>query len=84
MRHLARLWPRSEDLENCRLSLGSFFDAPDRQFPFTLDPCATHANAKCRKHYTTADDGLAQDWGTETLFMNPPYGRGILFWIFWM
>ena len=25
---------------------------------FTLDPCSTHANAKCAKHFTREDDGL--------------------------
>lgn len=39
------------------------FDALDREFHFTLDPCCTHESAKCKKHYTPAEDGLAQDWG---------------------
>lgn len=49
--------------------------------PFTLDPCATPDNAKCSRFYTPDDDGLAQDWGQETVFMNPPYGRAISHWI---
>lgn len=51
------------------------FDALDAEFRFTLDPCATHANAKCHRHYTKIEDGLRQNWGEETVFMNPPYGR---------
>lgn len=39
------------------------FDELDAEFHFTLDPCCTHESAKCKKHYTLDDDGLAQDWG---------------------
>lgn len=39
------------------------FDELDAEFHFTLDPCCTHESAKCKKHYTLEDDGLAQDWG---------------------
>ena len=28
------------------------FDELDREFSFTLDPCATDGNAKCDKYYT--------------------------------
>lgn len=35
----------------------------DEEFHFTLDPCCTHENAKCEKHYTKEDNGLSQDWG---------------------
>lgn len=48
----------------------------DREFHFTLDPCCTHQTAKCKKHYTPKEDGLAQDWSGETVFCNPPYSRG--------
>ena len=53
----------------------------DREFGFTLDPCSTHENAKCRRHFTIQEDGLARDWGRETVFMNPPYGRKIRDWM---
>lgn len=49
------------------------FDALDREFGFTLDPCSDGANAKCEKFYTSAENGLLRGWGTETVFMNPPY-----------
>lgn len=58
-----------------------FFDALDAEFHFTLDPCSTDENAKCEKHYTKEQDGLKQDWTGETVFCNPPYGRGIGKWI---
>ena len=57
------------------------FDELDREFNFTLDPCATDENTKCDKYYTIEDDGLKQDWSNDIVFMNPPYGRGIKRWI---
>lgn len=51
------------------------FDALDREFGFTLDPCSDGKNAKCQKFYTPNENGLLRDWGTETVFMNPPYSE---------
>lgn len=59
----------------------NFFDKLDDEFNFTLDPCATPDNAKCDKYFTIEDDGLAQDWSNDIVFMNPPYGRAIRHWI---
>ena len=58
-----------------------FFDKLNSEFNFTLDPCATSENAKCSKYYTVKEDGLKQDWGGETVFCNPPYGRAIKDWV---
>jgi len=58
-----------------------FFDALDREFEFTLDPCALPENAKCSFFFTEKEDGLAQDWGGHTVFCNPPYGRNIVRWV---
>ena len=58
-----------------------FFQELDREFHFTLDPCCTHENAKCAKHYTIQENGLAQDWHGETVYCNPPYGRDLPKWI---
>lgn len=49
------------------------FDYLDSDFHFTLDPCATSDNAKCERFYTREDDGLKQNWGGETVFVNPPF-----------
>ena len=57
------------------------FDEIDKEFNFTLDPCSTHENAKCSKHFTIEENGLEQDWSKDIVFMNPPYGRGIRHWI---
>ena len=40
-----------------------FFDKLDAEFHFTIDPCSTHENAKCEKHYTIEEDGLSKNWG---------------------
>lgn len=54
-----------------------FFNKLDEEFHFTLDPCATPENAKCKKFYTKEENGLIQNCGNETVFCNPPYGRGL-------
>ena len=51
------------------------FDSLNEEFHFTLDPCSTDLNAKCHKHFTKEQDGLAQDWSGEIVYCNPPYGR---------
>ena len=43
-----------------------FFNKLDEEFHFNLDPCSTHENAKCEKHYTIEENGLSQDWGGGT------------------
>lgn len=64
-------WPTPQGLYN----------ALRMEFAFTLDPCATHENAKCRRHFTRLEDGLKQDWSRDVVFMNPPYGRAIGHWV---
>jgi phage N-6-adenine-methyltransferase len=56
------------------------FDPLDAEFAFTLDPCATAATAKCARFFTEAENGLAQSWAGERVFMNPPYGREVYAW----
>ncbi len=57
------------------------FDYLNNIFHFTLDPCATSINAKCRKFYTQEDDGLSKEWKQEIVFMNPPYGGFTKQWL---
>ena len=57
------------------------FRALDDVFHFTLDPCSTHENALCEKHFTIEEDGLTQDWSDDVVFMNPPYGTETGKWI---
>ena len=56
------------------------FKPLDDEFHFTLDPCATAANAKVPFYYNEAQDGLAREWAPERVFMNPPYGREVAAW----
>ncbi len=57
------------------------FDALNKEFGFTLDVCSTHDNAKCKRHFTREDDGLAQSWENQVCWMNPPYGTVIKKWM---
>ena len=58
-----------------------FFDTLNEEFRFTLDACALSYNAKCKLFFTPQDDGLVQNWGGHTVFVNPPYGRKIALWV---
>ena len=51
------------------------FDQLDKEFHFTLDPCAAPDNTKCARYFTVDEDGLQQEWGGETVFCNPPYSQ---------
>lgn len=57
------------------------FDELDKEFKFTLDPCATTKNAKCKKYFTAKENGLLQSWDNEIVFCNPPYGRETSKWV---
>jgi len=53
----------------------------NKEFNFTLDPCATEDTAKTEKYYTKKDSGLKHSWTGERVFMNPPYGNEINKWL---
>ncbi len=57
------------------------FDKLNKEFDFTLDPCADENNHKCKRYYTKKQDGLLQSWENERVFCNPPYGREIGSWV---
>lgn len=57
------------------------FDKLNQQYHFTLDPCASIENHKCDMYYTIEDNGLTKNWGGQTVFCNPPYGREIYEWV---
>lgn len=57
------------------------FESLNHEFGFTLDACASPENAKCRRFFSKAENGLTQFWENETVFMNPPYGREIGKWV---
>lgn len=63
------------------------FQPLEEEFGFTLDPCASAKNAKCRRFFSEkpepgalAVNGLEQSWAGERAFMNPPYGREVYAW----
>lgn len=58
----------------------ALFDKLDEEFGFDVDVCALPENAKCKKFYSPEEDGLRFRW-TGTVWMNPPYGRGIAKWV---
>lgn len=58
-----------------------FFDELDKEFHFTLDPCATDENHKCQEYFTKEQDGLCRSWYKTTVFCNPPYGKEIGRWV---
>lgn len=39
------------------------FDALNKEFGFTLDPCSDGSNALCEKFYTSAENGLLRGIG---------------------
>lgn len=52
-----------------------FYNKVDNIYgPFELDPCSDGTNAKCHKHYTEKENGLAQPWFGK-VFVNPPYNQ---------
>jgi len=52
----------------------------DVQHGFTLDACATAANAKCAAFFDRKADALRQRWQGR-VWCNPPYGRAIGQWL---
>ena len=45
-----------------------------------LDPCATPTNTVSERFYTVEDDGLKKCWDARFVYVNPPYGRGLIHW----
>ena len=51
---------------------------------FTLDPCAPVGGVpwlNMPKSYSLHEDGLAQSWACESVWLNPPYGRYTPAWL---
>lgn len=58
-----------------------FYDKLNSEFHFSLDVCASPHNAKCKKFFTSEDNGLIQSWKKHSCWMNPPFGRDIKLWL---
>lgn len=50
---------------------------------FGLDLCSPIDRpwATAARHFTVKDNGLAQDWGRDRVWLNPPYGHAIVAWM---
>lgn len=48
-----------------------FFADLNQRYQFTLDPCASDMNYKCRKYFTVKEDGLQQEWWGGQMFCKP-------------
>jgi site-specific DNA-methyltransferase (adenine-specific) len=58
------------------------YDLLNERYKFNLDAAASLENHKCDNYYTKEDNGLIQDWGGKTVFINPPYTRqGVKDWV---
>ncbi len=57
------------------------FDALNREFRFTLDAAASDTNHKCERYLTVEEDGLKSDWLDNVVWINPPYGAGLVRWV---
>lgn len=55
----------------------TFFRLVNDHFHFTLDAAAAPDTAKVARYYTVEDDGLAQSWAGERVWVNCPYGHGV-------
>lgn len=67
------LFQKSTKDSDCWETPDWLFEKLNEMFKFTLDPCATSQNAKCKLFFTIEDNGLAQWWGKHSVFINPPY-----------
>jgi site-specific DNA-methyltransferase (adenine-specific) len=57
------------------------FNSLNKRFNFTLDAAASKENALVSKYYTMEDSGLNKSWERERVFLNPPYGKDIKYWV---
>lgn len=62
------------------LPQGMFDELLQRRFSLTVDAAAAPHNAKLPRFWTEEDDGLAQPWGGERIYCNPPYSD-IMPWV---
>lgn len=53
----------------------------DSMFHFGVDVAASATNRKHTRFFSKTDNGLAQSWASETVWCNPPYGRGVGQWL---
>lgn len=79
LRNKARYW--KNDPNPLQRTPQALYDQLHEEFGFTLDAAASDINTKCPRYYTVADNSLHQPWAPETVWCNPPYGRGLEAWV---
>ena len=52
------------------------FEHLHKKYKFTVDAAASIFNAKLPRFWSKENNGLAQNWEGERVWLNPPYGRG--------
>lgn len=58
------------------------YDELNKEFNFKLDPCCSKKSRKCEFYFYKKENGLKHQWdGFGSVFMNPPYGNQIKYWI---
>lgn len=70
--------PSATAPESCYLTpqwfLARIVGGPFGGLPIQLDPCTTSDNpVKAVRYFTPAEDGLAQFWTDDRVFVNPPF-----------
>jgi site-specific DNA-methyltransferase (adenine-specific) len=82
---MARLGVRFESARQEWETPAELFGPLNDEFGFTLDAAADAANAKVPGcYFDEAADGLAQNWGSHVVWLNPPYGdksRSLAAWV---
>jgi phage N-6-adenine-methyltransferase len=64
-----------KDLRQCWRTHPDVFASLHRIFRFTVDACASDANALLPRYWTEADSAFSQNWEGERVFCNPPFRR---------
>lgn len=68
------LAPPSDDLDEC-YTPPHLFAQWHREFRFTVDAASAPIAAKLSRFWSREDNGLAQSWGRERVWCNPPYSN---------
>ncbi len=63
----------ADDEVDDRATTAELFGPLDERYRFTIDVAASAENTKCPRFFDRATDGLAQPWGGERVWCNPPY-----------
>lgn len=53
----------------------------DEKYHFQLDAAAREDNALCERFIGPETDSLSVPWQAQTVWLNPPYGRGVGRWV---